>query len=54
MSASVVVLHICAVLGVSMAGVKEACKRGFFKEMTRWTSVKIIVSWCSRGKGGLV
>ena len=44
MSASVVVLIACIVLGLSMAGVREACKRGFFREMTRWTSVRMMVS----------
>ena len=32
----------------------EACKCGFFKEMTCWTKVTTIVSLCSRGRGGLV
>ena len=54
MSATVVVLIGCAVLGLSRAGVREACKCGFFKEMTRWTKVRTIVSLCSRGRGGLV
>ena len=49
-----VVLIACAVLGLSRAGVREACKCGFFKEMTRWMKVRTIVSLCSRGRGGLV
>ena len=49
-----VVLIGCAVLGLSRAGVREACKCGFFKEMTRWTKVRTIVSLCSQGRGGLV
>ena len=44
MSASVVVLIACAVLGLLMASVREACKRGFFKETTRRTVVRTIVS----------
>ena len=49
-----VVLIGCAVLGLSRLGVREACKCGFFKEMTRWTKVRTTVSLCSRGRGGLV
>ena len=45
-----IVLIGCAVLGLLRAGVRETCKCGFFKEMTRWT----IVSLCSREGGGLV
>ena len=33
---------------------EKMCKCGFFKEMTRWTSVRTIVSLYSRGRGGLV
>ena len=54
MSASVVVLIGCAVLGLLRAGVRETCKCGFFKEMTRWTKMTTNVSWCSRQRGGLV
>ena len=54
MSASVVVLIGCAVLGLLRAGVRETCKCGLFKEMTRWTKTRTIVSLCSRGRGGLV
>ena len=39
MSASVVVLIAYAVLGLLMASVREARKRGFFKGITRQTSV---------------
>ena len=49
-----VVLIGCAVLGLSRAGVRETCKCGFFKEMTRWTKMRTIVSLCLRGRGGLV
>ena len=53
-----VVLIGCAVLGLSMAGVRETSRCGFFKEMRRWTKVRTkvrtIVSLCSRGRGGLV
>ena len=50
-----VVLIGCAVLGLLRAGVRETCKCGFFKEMTRWTKMRTIVSLCSReGGGGLV
>ena len=49
-----VVLIRCAVLGLLRAGVRETCKCGFFKEMTRFTEVRTIVSLCSRGRGGLV
>ena len=53
MSASVVVLIDCAARAVE--GRREKmCKCGFFKEMTRWTSVRTIVNLCSRGRGGLV
>ena len=44
MSASVVLRIACAVLGLSMVGMREACKHGFFKEMKRWTSLRMIVS----------
>ena len=54
MSASVVVLIGCAVLGLLRAGVRETCKCGFFKEMTRWTKMRTNVSLCSRQRGGLV
>ena len=54
MSASVVALIGCAVLGLLRAGVRETCKCGFFKEMTRWTKMRTIVSLCSREGGGLV
>ena len=54
MSASVVVLIGCAVLGLLRAGVRETCKCGFFKEMTRWTKMRTIVSLCSREGGELV
>ena len=54
MSASLVGLIACAVLGLLTASVREACKRGFFKEMTRRTSLRTIVSQCSRGREGLV
>ena len=54
MCASVVVLIGCAVLGLLRAGVRETCKCGFFKEMTRWTKMRTIVSLCSREGGGLV
>ena len=48
-----VVLIDCAARAVE--GRREKmCKCGFFKEMTRWTSVRTIVSLCSRGRGGLV
>ena len=53
-SASVVILIGCAVLGLLRAGVRETCKFGFFKEMTRETKMRTIVSLCSRGRGGLV
>ena len=43
-SASVRVTIACAVLGLSMVGMREACKRGFSKEMTCWTSSRTIVS----------
>ena len=49
-----VVLIGFAVLGLLGAGVRETCKCGFFKEMTRWTKMRTIVSLCSRGRGGLV
>ena len=49
-----VVLIACTVLGLSRAGVREACKCGFFKEMTRWMKVRTIVTLCSRGREGLV
>ena len=49
-----VVLIGCAVLGLLRAGVRETCKCCFFKEMTRWTKMRTIVSWCSREEGGLV
>ena len=54
MSASVVVLIGCAALGLLRAGVIETCKCGFLKEMTRWTKMRMIVSLCSGGRGGLV
>ena len=54
MSATVVVLIACAVSGLSMAGTGEACKRGFFKEMTRWMMLGTFVSLCLRGRRGLV
>ena len=54
MSASVVLLIACTVLGLSRAGVREACKCGFFKEMTRGMKVRGIVSLRSRQRGGLV
>ena len=47
-----VVLIACAVLGLPRAGAREACKCGFFKEMTRWMSVRTIVSLWPRGRGG--
>ena len=53
MSASVVVLIGCAVLGLLRAGVTQTCKCGFFKDMTRWT-MRTNVSLCSRQRGGLV
>ena len=49
-----VVLIGCAVLGLLRAGVRETCKCGFFKEMTRWTKMRTNVSFCSRLRGGLV
>ena len=49
-----VVLIGCAVLGLLRAGVRETCKCGFFKEMTRWTKMRTIVSLCSREGGRLV
>ena len=49
-----VVLIGCAVLGLLRAGVRETCKCGFFKEMTRWTKMRTNVSLCSRLRGGLV
>ena len=49
-----VVLIRCAVLGLLSAGMRETCKCGFFKEMTRLTKMRTIVSSCSRGRGGLV
>ena len=49
-----VVLFGCAVLGLLRAGVRETCKCGFFKEMTRWTKMRTNVSLCSRQRGGLV
>ena len=33
---------------------EETCKCGFFKEMTRWTKTRTVVSLCSRERGGLV
>ena len=54
MSANVVVLIDCAVLGLLRAGVRETCKCGFFKEMTRWTKMRTNVSLISRQRGGLV
>ena len=54
MSASVVVLIGCSVLGLLRAGVREACKCGFFKEMTRWTKMRMNVRLCSWLRGGLV
>ena len=54
MSASVVVLIGCAVLGLLRAGVRKTCECGLFKEMTRWTRMRTIVSLCSRKGGGLV
>ena len=54
MSASVVVLIGCAVLGLLRAGVRETCKCGFFKEMTRWTKMRTNVGLCSRLRRGLV
>ena len=54
LSASVVVLIACTVFGPPMAGAREACKSGFFEEMTRWMEVRTIVSLCLRGRGGLV
>ena len=47
-----VVLIGCAVLGLLRAGVRETCKCGFFKEMTRWTKMRTVVSLCSREGGG--
>ena len=47
-----VVLIGCAVLGLLRAGVRETCKCGFFKEMTRWTKMRTNVSLCSRLRGG--
>ena len=49
-----VVLIGCAVLGLLRAGVRETCKCGFFKEVTRWTKMRTNVSLCSRLRGGLV
>ena len=49
-----VVLIGCAVLGLLRAGVRETCKCGFFKEMTRWTKMSRNVSSRSRQRGGLV
>ena len=49
-----VVMIGCAVLGLLRAGVRETCKGGFFKEMTRWTKMRTNVSLCSRQRGGLV
>ena len=49
-----VVLIGCPVLGLLRAGVRETCKCDFFKEMTRWTKMRMIVSLCSREGGGLV
>ena len=43
MSARVVVPVAYAVIGLSMARMREVFKRGFFKEMTRWTSLRTIV-----------
>ena len=54
MSASVVVLIGCAVLGLLRAALRETCKCGFFKEITRWTKMRTIVSLCSQEGGGLV
>ena len=54
MSASVVVLIGSAVLELLRAGVRETCKCGFFKEMTRWTKMRLNVGLCSRLRGGLV
>ena len=54
MSAHVVVLVGCAVLGLLRAGVRETCRCGFFKEMTRWTKMRTNESLCSRQRGGLV
>ena len=34
------------------AGVRETCKCGSFKEMTRWTKMRTIVNLCSREGGG--
>ena len=49
-----VLLIGCAVLGLLRAGVREACKGGFFKDMTRWMKMRTNVSLCSRQRGGLV
>ena len=54
MSASAVILIGCAVLGVLRARVRETCKCGVFKEMTRWMKMRANVSLCSRQRGGLV
>ena len=47
-----VVLIGCAVLVLLRAGVRETCKCGFFKEMTRWIKMRTIVSLCSQEGGG--
>ena len=52
MSASVVVLIGCAVLGLLRAGLRETCKCGFFKQMTRWRKMRTIVSFVLTGEGG--
>ena len=48
-------VSITANEGRAVEGRREKmCKCGFFKEMTRWTSVRTIMSLYSRGRGGLV
>ena len=47
-----VVLIGCAVLGLLRAGVRETCKCGFFKEMTRWTKMRTICEFVLAGGGG--
>ena len=46
-----VVLIGCAVSGLLRAGVRETCKCGFCKVMTRWTKMRTTVSLCSRERG---
>ena len=40
-------------IGLLMAGIREAFRCGVFTEMTRWTSVRTNARYCLRGRGGL-